>query len=108
MITLTQLLLPALASAVLVFLASSLIHMLTPWHAGDFASLPNEDAVLTALRPFNIVPGAYVAPRPSSMKEIGTEAFKAKLQRVPKVMINVMPNAGGSMGEQLGLWFVYA
>ncbi|HET9831728.1 MAG TPA: hypothetical protein VFP91_08460 [Vicinamibacterales bacterium] len=108
MITLTQLLLPALVSAVLVFLVSSLIHMLTPWHASDFARLPNEDAVLTALRPFNIVPGAYVAPRPSSTKEMGTDEFKAKLQRGPNVMISVMPNAISGMGRQLGSWFVYA
>src|SRR5215471_17670040 len=108
MITLTQLLLPALLSAILVFLVSSLIHMLTPWHAGDFARLPNEDAVLTALRPLNMAPGAYVAPRPSSMKEMGTDEFKAKLQRGPNVMINVMPNTSGGMGQQLGSWFVYA
>ena len=108
MITLTQLLLPALVSAVLVFLVSSLIHMLTPWHAGDFARLPNEDAVLTALRPLNIAPGEYAAPRSSSMKEMGTEEFKAKYRRGPVVMLNVLPNVSGGMGQQLGLWFVYA
>ena len=108
MISVTQLLLPALLSAVLVFLVSSLIHMLTPWHAGDFARLPNEDAVLTALRPFNLVPGSYVAPRPSSMKDMGTDEFKAKVQRGPHFMLNVMPNGAGGMGQQLALWFVYA
>jgi hypothetical protein len=108
MIGVGQLLLPALVAAVLVFVMSSVVHMLTPWHAGDFNRLPDEDAVLAALRPFNIAPGAYVAPRPSSMKDMGTDAFKSKVQRGPNVMMNVMPNGAGGMGRQLGLWFVYA
>ena len=108
MISVTQLLLPALLAAVLVFFVSSIVHMATPWHAGDFTRLPNEDGVLAALRPFNIGPGTYVAPRPSSMKEMGTDEFKAKIRRGPNVMMNVMPNGAGGMGQQLGLWFVYA
>ncbi|HUK36491.1 MAG TPA: hypothetical protein VLV86_21385 [Vicinamibacterales bacterium] len=108
MITLTQLLLPALASAVLVFVVSSIVHMLTPWHAGDFQRLPNEDAVLAALRQFNLVPGAYVAPRPGGMKDMGTPEFQEKMRLGPNVMMNVMPNARGGMGQQLALWFLYA
>jgi len=107
MITLTQLLLPALLSAVAVFLVSSLIHMLTPWHAGDYTKLPNEDEVLAALRPFNIVPGTYLGPRPGP-KEFGTPEFRAKLQRGPNVMMTIMPNTAGGMGQQLATWFVYA
>src|ERR1051326_4759903 len=106
MINVTALLLPTLISAVLVFVVSSLIHMLTPWHAGDFSTLPNEDAVLAALRPFSLPPGAYVAPRPSSMKEMGTPEFQAKVKLGPSVMLNVMPGNSG-MGAQLGLWFIY-
>ena len=69
MITLTQLLLPAVVAGISVFVVSSIVHMLTPWHAGDFQKLPNEEAVLTALRPFNLIPGEYVAPRPAGMKD---------------------------------------
>jgi hypothetical protein len=108
MITLTQLLLPALLSGVLVFVVSSLVHMLTPWHAGDFQKLPNEDAVLTALRPFNLIPGAYVAPRPASMKDMGTPEFQEKRRRGPNVMMSVMPNVQSGMGRQLALWFLYS
>ena len=45
MVAVTQLLLPILLSAVLVFVVSAIIHMFTPWHAGDFAKLPDEDKV---------------------------------------------------------------
>jgi hypothetical protein len=106
--SLTALLLPALLSAVLVFLVSSLIHMFTPWHAGDFLRLPNEDGVLAALRPFSLTPGSYVAPRPSSMKDMGTPEFQAKVKLGPSVMMHVMPAGTGGMGQQLAVWFIYS
>ena len=108
MISVTALLIPALVSAVLVFIASSIIHMLTPWHAGDFQRLPNEDGVLSALRPFNIAPGTYVAPRPSSMKDMGSPEFQAKARLGPNVTLQVRPAAGTGIGRQLGLWFVFS
>ena len=106
MINPTALLVPALLAAVLVFLVSSVIHMMTPWHADDFARLPNEEGVLSALRPLNIAPGSYLAPRSSSMKEMGTPEFQAKTKLGPTVMMTVMPKGSG-MAQQLGLWFVY-
>jgi len=107
MIGVTALLVPALLSAVLVFIASSLIHMLTKWHAGDFSRLSNEEGVLAALRPFNLAPGQYVAPRPASTKDMGTPEFQAKVKLGPHIMLQVM-TGGTGMGRQLGLWFVYA
>lgn len=107
MISVTQLLVPALVAAVLVFVASSLIHMMTPWHAGDFQKLPNEDAVLAALRPFSLTSGQYVAPRPASMKDMGSPEFQAKVKLGPSVMISVMPTGQTGMAQQLVLWFVY-
>src|SRR5438477_12370802 len=106
MISVTALLLPALLAAVLVFLVSSIIHMFTPWHAGDFSRLPNEEGVLAALRPFNLAPGQYVAPRPASSKDMGTPEFQAKVKLGPHIMLQVM-SGGTGMGKQLGLWFVY-
>ena len=108
MISLTALLLPTLLSAVLVFLASSVVHMFTKWHAGDFSTLPNEDAVLAALRPFNLAPGAYAAPRPKDMKDMASPEFKAKHAQGPVVMMTVMPGGQTGMGQQLALWFVYS
>ena len=51
--------LPVLLSAGLVFVASSILHMLLPWHPNDYAKVPNEDTVMDALRPFALPPGAY-------------------------------------------------
>ncbi len=57
---LSALWLPMLVSAILVFFASSLVHMVLPWHKTDYAKVPNEDAVRDALRTFAIPPGDYM------------------------------------------------
>ncbi len=38
---LSELWLPILVSSILVFFASSLIHMASPWHKADFPKLAN-------------------------------------------------------------------
>ncbi|HJU72404.1 MAG TPA: hypothetical protein VJ717_01565, partial [Gemmatimonadaceae bacterium] len=62
MVSLTSLWMPILLSAVFVFIASSIIHMVLRYHSSDFAKLPQEDQVLGALRPLNIAAGEYMAP----------------------------------------------
>jgi hypothetical protein len=106
MTALSALWLPILVSAVLVFVASSLIHMASPWHRGDFPRLSNEDQVLEALRPLSLPMGDYMMPRPSSRAEMTSPAFQEKFRRGPVVMMTVMPSEM-SMGRNLALWFVY-
>lgn len=50
MIPLTTLWLPILLSAVLVFLASFLMHMVLTYHRTDYRPLPDEDRVTDAIR----------------------------------------------------------
>jgi len=71
MTDLISLWLPILLSAVVVFIVSSIIHMLMPWHKNDYAQIPNEDKIMDALRPFNIPPGDYMMPRASSWVLMG-------------------------------------
>jgi len=108
MTAVTALWLPILLSAVLVFVASSIIHMATPWHAGDYRSVPGEDTVADALRGFNLEPGDYMLPRSSSMKEMNSPEFQQKMERGPRVMFTVMPNGPWGMGGQLASWFAFA
>ena len=100
--------LPILLSAVFVFLASSVIHMATPWRKGDFLKLPNEEAVRSALGPLAIPPGDYAVPRPSSMKDMGSPEFLEKMNKGPIVVMTVRANGRPSMATSLGLWFLYA
>lgn len=107
MTALTTLWLPILVSAVIVFIASSIIHMLPLWHKNDYPALPNQDAVMDALRPLAIPPGDYMLPRAANMKEMRTPEFTEKLKRGPIVMATVIPSGAMSIGRSLGLWFIY-
>src|SRR5262245_66569957 len=106
--TIATLLLASLLSAILVFLVSSIVHMATPWHAGDFLKVPDEDGVMAALRPFKLAPGSYVMPRPSSMKDMGTPEFKEKHRLGPSAMLHVLPGGQAGMGRQLGTLSLYS
>ncbi|HTN02208.1 MAG TPA: hypothetical protein VL132_10035, partial [Planctomycetaceae bacterium] len=83
MTTVLALWLPILLSGVAVYIVSSIIHMATPWHKGDYLKLPDEDRVLDALRPFALPPGDYSAPRAGSMQEMGTPEFVETMKRGP-------------------------
>jgi hypothetical protein len=107
MVPIVSLWLPILLSAVFVFVASSVIHMLLPIHSGDYRKLPSEDATMEALRKFNIPPGDYMMPRAGSMKDMGDPGFIAKMTKGPVAMMTVMPSGRPSMGPQLACWFVY-
>ena len=100
--------LPILLSGVIVFIASSIIHMALPWHKGDYRQVPNEDKVMDALRPLAIPPGDYMVPRCSSMEEMRSPEFAAKLKEGPVMVVTVMPNGQSSMTQSLVLWFVYS
>ena len=107
MITIASLWLPILLSAVIVFIASTVIHMGPFWHRGDFPSMPRESEVLNALRPFAIPPGDYFIPRAGNMEEMRTREFKDKLNQGPVAVITVMPNGMMSMRRNLLQWFVF-
>ena len=107
MTELTALWLPILLSAVIVFAVSSAIHMLSPWHKGDYPKAPNEDKIRDALRPLAIPPGDYMIPRAASRAEFGTPEFAEKMKAGPVLMMTVMPNGPWSMGRNMGLWFLY-
>jgi hypothetical protein len=107
MTDLASLWLPILLSAVIVFVASSVIHMTPLWHKSDYPKVPNEDQVMNALRPFSIPPGDYMLPRPTGSAEMKSPEFAEKIRRGPNVILTVLPNEPWSMGRNLGLWFGY-
>ena len=105
---LSALLLPILLSAVIVFVMSFVIHMLTPWHKGDFSTLPNEDQVRNAIRALGIPPGEYATPKPTSAQDMKSPEFKEKMRQGPVLLLTVYPNGPMSMGQSLTLWFLYS
>lgn len=107
MVPFMSLIWPILLSAVIVFVASSIIHMLSPWHKSDYPALPNEDAFRKVFSPLNVPPGDYFVPRPESRTAMKDPAFIAKVTEGPRVIMTVLPNGMGSMAKPLAGWFVY-
>ena len=80
MVSLAQLWLPILLSAVFVFLASSVIHMAFTYHNKEYHGLGNEDEVRAVLRKANAAPGLYFLgyrnPITGQLHDIAEEALR--------------------------------
>jgi hypothetical protein len=100
--------LPILLSAITVFVVSSIIHMATPWHKGDYLKMPNEDKAMDALRPLAVPPGDYLVPRPSSAQDMRSPDFLEKMNKGPVLVLTVMPSGPVQMTRSLVLWFLYS
>ena len=108
MVPVTSLWLPIVLSAVAVFMASSIIHMVLPYHWSDYRKLPSEDAAMEALRALRIPPGDYVVPRPDSPKQMNDPGFIEKRQKGPVAVLTVMESGPPAMGPSLAQWFLYS
>jgi hypothetical protein len=108
MVSVVSLWLPILLSAVIVFVASSIIHMVLTYHRTDFGKVPNEDQVMEALRQFDVPPGDYVIPYAGSMTAMKSPEFIEKTAKGPVAFITMIPSGPRSMGPQLVLWFIYS
>lgn len=100
--------LPIIVSAVFVFIVSSVIHMVLPYHKKDYVKLPDEDKVLEALRPFNIPLGEYSFPFSNEGKEMDKPEYREKLKNGPVGFVTVLKNEASNMGKNLAMWFLYS
>ena len=108
MIPLSSLVIPILAAAVIVFVASAILHMLlSAWHRGDLARVPDEERVMHTLRAFNLRPGNYAMPLAYGMADMKNPAFIEKMTKGPVVFMTVRPAGPPAMGKELTLWFLY-
>jgi len=108
MVSLGALWLPILLSAALVFVLSSVIHMVLGYHNRDYAQLPNEDAVRAAIRSGNPAPRQYIIPHPTNPKEMGSPEMLRKYGEGPVGILNIKPSGTPGMGPSLAQWFVFA
>lgn len=104
MIPLASLWLPIVLAAVLVFVASSLVHMVLRWHAADYRPLTNEDEVRAALRKGTRGPGLYVVPHCADMKQMQSPEMQAKFSEGPIGYLFIAPTGLPKMGTHLGRW----
>lgn len=105
MVPITALWLPILLSAVIVFIASAILHMVLPWHKGDCRQLPDEGKVLDALRAAGVTPGRGYRFPYCNMKEMKSPETIEKFKRGPVGTLTIFPSGPPAMGKYLGLWF---
>jgi hypothetical protein len=106
MVPLAALWLPILLSAVIVFIASSIMHTVLPYHRSDYRQLPDEDNLLAVLRAAGLTRGLYIFPF-TTHKDMKTPAMQEKYKQGPVGMMTILPNGPVAMPKFLGQWFGY-
>jgi len=102
---LAHLWLPILASAAMVFVASSIIWMATPLHKHDYKNPGDkEESIVGMLRSSALEPGVYYVPWCQG-KDKRAETM-AKMKTGPWAMLTVMTGPP-NMGKMLGMWFAH-
>jgi len=107
MVPIHALWLPILLSAVIVFIASSIIHMALPIHKSDYRKLPDEPKVLDSLRAAGVTPGREYRFPFCTQKEMKSPEAIEKMKQGPVGLLVIMPSGPMNMGKFLGQWFLY-
>ena len=106
MVPLIALWLPILLSAIIVFVASAIMHTVLPYHQSEYQQIPDETKVLAVLRVAGVKQGYYHFPF-GSPKEMKSPAMMKKFKQGPVGMMTVIPNGPPALPKLLGLWFLY-
>ena len=106
MVDLLSLWKPILLSAVLVFVASSVIWMALPFlHKHDYKNPGDKEGpLLDLLRTQRFEPGVYYVPWCQGKQK--DPAAMEKMKTGPWALVSVLPE-GPNMGKSLGLWFAH-
>lgn len=99
--------LPIVLSAVLAFIASSIVHMALPLHRGDFRKMPAEKSILAAMRENGIRPGTYMFPYAAALKDYNSPDMIEKFKEGPVGLMTISPRNKPGMGKELFLWFLF-
>src|ERR1700739_746431 len=91
MVSITALWMPIVLSAVIVFVASSLIHMVLKYHNSDYHQIPEEEKVLAAVRAANLRPALYVFPF-CTHENMKSPAVMEKFKQGPVGFLTIRPN----------------
>src|SRR5258705_6298930 len=102
MVGLFALWIPIVVSAVFVFIALAIVHMLPGWHKDDMTAVPGEDRVMETLRSLNVQPGDYRFPYGRTVDDMTTPEFEAKMKAGPVGNMSILPSGDMNMGKQMG------
>jgi hypothetical protein len=106
MVSVAALWLPIVLSAVIVFVASALMHMLLKYHQSDCFQIPEEEKFLAMLRPANLKRGFYFFPY-TLPKDMKSPAMAEKYKQGPVGYMTIIPSGVPAMPKFLIQWFIY-
>jgi hypothetical protein len=106
MVPLSALWLPIVLSAVIVFIASSVMHVVLTYHRSDCKQVPDEANVMATLRRAGLQRGYYMFPF-STHKDMKSQETMEKFKQGPVGILTVFPSGPPAMGKFMGLWFGY-
>lgn len=105
---LASLWLPILLSGVIVFMASAILHMVIPFHKGDFKGMPGEAGITAEMRKNSLSPGVYMFPYAPSMKDCKGSEYLERYGKGPVGILTILQTGPTpSMGKNLAQWFLY-
>ena len=108
MVSIGALWIPIVVSAVVVFVGSSVIHMVFRWHKSDYAKLPGEENILKVMRDEGVQRGHYYFPHCVDMKEFKNPEVIEKFDKGPVGFMSVLPSGMPNMSKGLVQWFIYS
>jgi hypothetical protein len=106
MVPLAALWLPILLSAVIVFVASSIMHMALKYHQSSYKQLPEEGKILDVLREAKLAPALYTFPY-TTHKDMKTPEVQERFKRGPVGMLTMYPSGPVNISKFMGMWFVF-
>ena len=105
MVAWSDLIVPIVLAVVLVFVASSVIHMVVKWHNPDYRKVPDEPAARMALK--GLPPGEYIVPHCLDPKQMAEPDMARKIAEGPALMIWARKPGPMQLGPFLGRWVLY-
>lgn len=108
MVEWTAIVLPALVATGLVFVASSVVHMVLQLHNPDYRKLANEDAVRDAINAGSPVPAQYIVPHCTDPKEGATPEMVKKFTEGPVAVVWLKEPGQMKIGPFLLKWILYS
>ena len=97
--------LPIVLSAVIVFIASSVVWMVLKYHDSEWKKLPDEEAARAALRGAAV--GQYTVPNAATAADRKSPEWQQKYKDGPAAMLLIVPHGSLAMGKQMIQWFIY-
>lgn len=95
---------PIVLSAVIVFVASSIMHMVLPYHRSDYKKLPDEEKAREALR--GLQRGLYSMPY-CTHQTMKTPEIQEKFKQGPVGLLTVFPSGPPVLPKFMAMWFGY-